>query len=916
VNPSPSDRFIEKLTIADPDSAEFLAGDIHGHAQDIPDEDWEHIQEEALWSLSVEPSFAREYIRGLLLLAGRVPDHRNRRYMDLIHEAASQGPTLARIYATHLATVIRYGDSRLLDDVLGTIGIMLGKGSYTLNAPLLMLSTFLTKAETSAIPAYLDLLKTAFSLDLTYNQSQHLASTLPRAAGTFPSENRLWQTWELERVLKEDVRLVDPFLEGMENGLKMLSKKALHRFVEQGIDLHRKKRDRGIQFLSLNSREGRTACASLQVTVSLGDVQQQINKYLRARTGRPITVAPISSLPGALRKEISGSVTVGSDSRRIYLPAEIGRFPDKSQNVQLFMMLAKLEAGCHEFGTFEFDFDKAVDRCRAIRPVPEVPPPDGLSDLDRFFRIFPAPGLANRLFLISEHGRQCRLLAARYPGVMRRALPLFRRELQQGSIEVENVLSRLYRRLVIGVESADSDGTPDAMATRIERWADRFENRVATDFKVETCAVWVFIVYSEIAAVMRDTDNFGQGWKPPFNRGLLTGSVVPTHPKVEEAVTRIKAVVEKNGYRIYRSDLRNRIQQRELRITTEDIQELMFHPTGTPEGKHSDSQQHPPRLAGLDLADLLVSIDSTQIYPDDGEGQVHWYREWNNTIGDYLQDHARVRDRHIGDTENDFYDDILDRRKNLVRGIRQVFELLKPEGLKILRQWTEGDAFDYRALLDYVMDRRAGRMPSDRLYIKRLKEERDIAVLILVDMSRSTANQVAGTDATVLDVEKESLVLFCEALAVLGDTFAIAGFSGTGRLGVDYYRIKDFDDPLDPAMRRKIGAMTPQRSTRMGAAIRHATAQMDRVPSRVRLLLLLGDGFPNDLDYKQHYAIADTRKAVLEARSRNIHVKAMTVNIAADPKLDDLYGNHHHNVISDVRELPDRLLRVYSALTR
>ena len=915
MTPSPSERFLEKLTLADPESAEILAADIHRRETDS-EANWEDIWEEAIWGLSIEISFAREYIRGLLLLTGHVPDDRYQHYKDTIREAASLGPTLARIYATHLATVVRYGDSRLLDDVLKTIGVMLGKGSYTLNAPLMMLAAFLSKGETSAVPAYLDLLKTAFSLELTYNQSQHMAITLPNAVATFPPEHRLWQTWELERVLKEDVYLVDPFLEGMTAGSKMLSRKSLHGFVDQGLDLYRNKKARGIQFLSLNSREGRTACAALQVMVSLEEVRPQVNRYLQARTGRSITVSPVSSLSKSLLKELSASDAVISDSRHIYLPAEIGIFPEKSRNARLFMLLARLEAGYHEFGTFEFDFDKAVDRCRVLGVVPDSPASNGLSDLDRFFQLFPAPGLAKRLFIISEHGRQRQLLAAKYPGMMRRALPLITRELERRDITLKHVLSRLYRRLVIAGDNTKDDEPRDATTIRIADWADQFANMVNADSRVETSGVWVFTVYPEIAVLMGNQTDADHEWAIPFNRGLVTAGIVQTHPGIEEAIDRIKAFVEEKNYRIYRSDLRKRIQERGFRITDADIQELMFSPPQSNDGDRLNSQHPSTAMEGLNLSDLLISIDSAQLYPDDDEGQVSWYREWNSTIGDYLQDHARVRDQHIGDTENRFYDNIIARRKSLVKGVRQVFELLKPEGLKILRQWTEGDAFDYRALLDYVMDRRAGRMPSDRLYIKRLKEERDIAVLILVDMSRSTANQVAGTSATVLDVEKESLVLFCEALDVLGDTFAIAGFSGTGRLGVDYYRIKDFDDPLDQVMRRKIGAMAPQRSTRMGAAIRHATAQITQVPSKVRLLLILGDGFPNDLDYKQHYAIADTRKAVLEARSQNIHVKAMTVNIAADPKLDDLYGNHHHNVISDVRELPDKLLRMYSALTR
>jgi nitric oxide reductase activation protein len=102
----------------------------------------------------------------------------------------------------------------------------------------------------------------------------------------------------------------------------------------------------------------------------------------------------------------------------------------------------------------------------------------------------------------------------------------------------------------------------------------------------------------------------------------------------------------------------------------------------------------------------------------------------------------------------------------------------------------------------------------------------------------------------------------------------------------------------------------------MGAAIRHATAQLAGTASRVRLLIVVSDGFPNDLGYKADYAIADTRRAVQEARSRSLHVKAITVNIGSDPRLDDLYGRTHHHVIGDVRELPDKLLRLYGTLTR
>jgi nitric oxide reductase activation protein len=289
--------------------------------------------------------------------------------------------------------------------------------------------------------------------------------------------------------------------------------------------------------------------------------------------------------------------------------------------------------------------------------------------------------------------------------------------------------------------------------------------------------------------------------------------------------------------------------------------------------------------------------------------------EWDYRLRDYLNDHVLVTEKQISPCGDGFYQKTLVKHRALVQDIRYAFEMIKPEEMVILRQWIDGDAFDYKALLDFAMDKRAGITPSDRLYIKRLKQQRDVSVLLLVDLSRSTINPVYGSHSSVLDVEKEAIVLFCEALSVLGDDFAVAGFSGSGRLGVEYIPIKEFDENMNTDIAQRIGAVSPRRSTRMGAAIRHAADILDHIPSRVRLLIILGDGFPNDIDYKQTYAIEDTRKAIQETRSKQIHTHAITVNLSEHPKLDRLYGHFNHTIISDVFDLPDKLLRIYSGLT-
>ena len=184
----------------------------------------------------------------------------------------------------------------------------------------------------------------------------------------------------------------------------------------------------------------------------------------------------------------------------------------------------------------------------------------------------------------------------------------------------------------------------------------------------------------------------------------------------------------------------------------------------------------------MDLSEIPGLLDTTAIHD---ALPASWYREWDSHHGDYLHNHVRVVDRMVEGASAGFYDQTLERYRELVSQIRYAFELMKPQGLKLLRNWTEGDELDYRAILDFVLDKKAGLIPSDRLYIKRIKQERNVAVLLLVDLSRSTGNALANSPsdagATVLDVEKEAMVLFCEALGIVGDTFAIAGFSGNGR---------------------------------------------------------------------------------------------------------------------------------------
>ncbi len=863
----------------------------------------------AHWLLTREAGFARAVARGYKALAAGANGKQLETYQSLVQAADQEGPTLGQILAVHLVPVLKAQTPGLFSCFQETVAIMRQKGTYTLKSCLEGLTELLEAGDAPAAQSYLSLLSAAFRQELSYNQSLYLSQLLPRAVLKFAPHKRHWQIAALARVVRADFRLADPFLEGMEGGLDQLAQPALNTFIRQGLEKYEQQPELGRKFLSLGSRLGAETCTQMRVSVSLARIQPQLNRYLRARTGISLSVRPFSELSQA---SLDPQAWVVSDGRCIYLPEAIDCFSSQAENARMYKCLVKLESAHYEFDSFGFDLEKWAEHCQ-VCPLPPDTEGPLRSDLLRFFDLFPDPELAADLFTIFEMGRIRGLLARSYPGLVRRYLPILQAEASKNleSREEPNLLEVLYARIGLNI-----DPLPDfrqELGESIQTIEKRFEAVMARSQEPERSGELVFRCYAAISERLKKPDGSRPLLNPPFGRRLRPDQVLAAHRKTERIAEKIKVELDQNNLKAYKSDIKQSLAQNQGQISHAAIRELIRQSPGAPGGSEGNLQID---LSWLDLRRILGQEGVDNQRAPESSGPTFWYPEWDHQLGDYLQDHVRVSETRLSSGDAGFYAQTLDRYAAQVGRIRHAFEMLKPEGLLRLRKWVEGDEFDYRALIDFVIEKKAGIMPSDRLYIKRIKQQRDVAVLLLVDISRSTANQVAGARSSVLAVEKQAMVLFCEALEVVGDDFAIAGFSGTGRLGLDYYRIKDFGEAVDEGVKGRIAALSPQRSTRMGGAIRHATAQLKAIAARVRLLIILGDGFPNDTDYKRDYAIADTRKAIAEARAMDIHARAITVNLAMDRRLDDLYGSLHHNLISDVRELPDKLLRIYSALTR
>ena len=291
-----------------------------------------------------------------------------------------------------------------------------------------------------------------------------------------------------------------------------------------------------------------------------------------------------------------------------------------------------------------------------------------------------------------------------------------------------------------------------------------------------------------------------------------------------------------------------------------------------------------------------------------------FYKEWDRTLSDYKLDWCLVRQRPAGDSPNDFVERLRDELHGLISLLRRQFMKLKPERFKKYRAQPSGDALDIDALVQAMVDKRTGSFLSENVYVRRDKRIRDVAVLFLLDLSGSTEEIV--NDRRVVDIQKEAMALMAEALDSLGDPYAIYGFSSEGRFRVDLFSVKDFGEPYDQTVQYRLGNLEPLGLTRMGAVIRHAVHKLEGVSAAIKLLVILTDGRPYDLEYGNlEYATADTGKAIREARRARIHPFIITSDQKGADYLRKISSETQSIVLSSVESLPTMLPALYKRLT-
>jgi nitric oxide reductase NorD protein len=285
------------------------------------------------------------------------------------------------------------------------------------------------------------------------------------------------------------------------------------------------------------------------------------------------------------------------------------------------------------------------------------------------------------------------------------------------------------------------------------------------------------------------------------------------------------------------------------------------------------------------------------------------YDEWDYHRSAYRKGWCHVYETDVAAGDASYVDEVSARYRPLINQIRRRFEVVRGED-RVLGRQPEGEEIDLDAQVDAHLDRRSGIEPSSRLFCRRIRNERSMAAMFMVDMSGSTKGWVN-------DAERESLIMLCEALEALGDDYAIYGFSGWTRTRCDIYRIKSFADRYDDAVRSRIAGIEARDYTRMGVAIRHLTKLLAARPVRHKLLVTLSDGRPDDFgdEYRGTYGIEDTRRALQEARRQGIRSYCVTIDRHGADYLKHMVGPAAYTVLDEVHKLPLKLADIYRRLT-
>ncbi len=846
---------------------------------------------------------------------------------------------------------------------------------------------------------FLDLATTMTRSRARVDAFRHFADAA-RALGEVDRENH-----GLLIEMAEDLARISPvasmaFLKSTPAVLTRIAFDDLEQWRAFGKQILESSSEGGEVYFRLESGKGEEMLEKLSARIELSRVSDVVRMYCKALCGADIAVQASAHLTEKKVGWVSERPT--TEGSAIFLPESVELFTDKVQNFSVLKVFATHQVGHLEFSSFGFSFGRDgafLGNTRAGRPR-VTGTAEQVTEMERFFDLFADRKLALDLFTIVEDARIDQAIGREYRGIRRSYSVMQQGELdQRPEIEtmplqtafVENLVrasldgwdrilwpSNLTQYMAEGLglirvvqqRGALVEDTAEAVL-RLYEIIYSIPN--SPSMNIPAAGDWNGIGQAESDAAQQQSRPLQEGvegtigdvpedQKQPYLGPPEVGFRGDFKPELVQLMMKLKGMGEQRDG-----------QTQSTPLTAEQLKELLeknveFEIGTMDEGDLANS-------SGMFVTNLMNEIDQQRRRAqeqqrkrqkrqqadgsEEGEDntplelqpQFYYYDEWDFRANDYKPNWCCVQETVLREGEDEFFEKTLEEHASLVSQTRRQFEQLKPEMFRKIKKLPDGEDFDLDLVVEFVVERRIGMSPVPKLYTRRNKVERDVAVSFLLDMSASTDEEInrrerkgddewdddakvylqklaerraaerANPPKRIIDIEKESTVVLIKALEAIGDTYGIYGFSGYGRDAVEFYVIKDLDESFSESVKKRIDKIVPIRSTRMGAAIRHATAKLDEHMSKVKVLFLVSDGRPQDHGYgrdrtEKEYAIHDTKMALAEARQKGITPFCLTVDRSGHDYLKTMCEDMAYEVVADIEMLPSRIPTLYRMLTK
>ncbi len=723
-----------------------------------------------------------------------------------------------------------------------------------------------------------------------------------------------------ERLAERDREMAFYFFKTVPDAVKNFSVEDIKRWVDMGLELA--------------DTYGIVPARNFFKGITRETIEKIHSKGLDYESVARVLETYVTALSGDALKIQPESITY-TDTRTVFLPHEISDFEDNDLNFKLYKVIAAHKYGQMRYRSLDLRLNRIQDLVDELSSKYSRWPSPDKEGLENFISLFPEEKLALDIFSVVENARVERNLRKEFRGLARDMDAILTKEWERRPqlerlSDKEALIEGLNQLLTFGKTKGELKGKLAEILKQIHEIARKvldMERPTVEDSARATAEIYQII----------EEHFFGmpyQGAEPLKYRGVIkpqqvTMAIKKTKQEIAENVKSLLEDLNIEKPPDIDSEIQHAINEVPDPLAHGAPLDFLFRlgieiPEELQEEILKEIEKKLGELGEIDASMLMKVLESAgrkiraniqakiteyqvELTEEDKEG-AFLYDEWDYKVASYRAAWCALREKMMKKGSDMFVEKTLQKHSALVAQIKRQFEMLRPEYRRLFRQ-EYGDDIDLNAFVEAFADMKAGLTPSEKLYVRIDKKERDIAVAFLVDLSGSTTGWV-------IETEKEALVLMCEALEVLDDKYAIFGFSGKTRKQCDFYIIKRFDEPYDEEVKQRISGMDAFDYTRMGPPIRHLTKILENTPAKIKILIVLSDGKPEDFDeYKGDHGIEDTKKALIEAKRKHIRPFCITIDTEARDYIQRMFGDVGYIILDDVSKLPKKLPEIYRKLT-